>query len=397
MARTPFSITVPSRFSDLAQGRDYEIADGKFASESASGTKRRKPEGWIPPTPYTFSRQRYDRHEGSCLYRIINHQSGKVEDRRHEVGCVGGRTFNSLNIFNELYINDVSIPNDWVDRALIKARLQMKDSDVNLGVAFAERSKTAQLLGDTCHRLSDAYRLVRKGRFKQASQRLGITNPQKPRGSTVTSKWLELQYGWQPLLSEVYGATEALAKRDRSDWRVTGKGSWFETVDVSKGAGVGLAYGLGTCKGNRGVFVRIDAIPDNEPLRAFASLGITNPALVAWELVPFSFVVDWALPIGDYLDSLDAMLGYGPTWCSISKLTRLRWNHSLQSFSRRAGHIEDIYRISGEGSMQRVRFERTVSRSVPLPSLPRLKDPVSLGHMANGLALLAQVFGGRRS
>lgn len=33
-------------------------------------------------------------------------------------------------------------------------------------------------------------------------------------------------------------------------------------------------------------------------------LGFDNPARTIWELVPFSFVLDWFLPIGDYLEQL---------------------------------------------------------------------------------------------
>jgi hypothetical protein len=38
-------------------------------------------------------------------------------------------------------------------------------------------------------------------------------------------------------------------------------------------------------------------------------LGLTNPLAIAWELVPFSFVLDWLVPVGTWLQSLDATLG----------------------------------------------------------------------------------------
>jgi hypothetical protein len=39
-------------------------------------------------------------------------------------------------------------------------------------------------------------------------------------------------------------------------------------------------------------------------------LGLINPAVVAWELVPFSFLVDWFIPVGKFLDSWTDQLGY---------------------------------------------------------------------------------------
>jgi hypothetical protein len=38
--------------------------------------------------------------------------------------------------------------------------------------------------------------------------------------------------------------------------------------------------------------------------------GLVNPFEVAWEIVPFSFVADWFLPIGRYLSALDVPLRF---------------------------------------------------------------------------------------
>jgi hypothetical protein len=273
----------------------------------------------------------------------------------------------------------------------------MKQSDVNLGIAFAERNKTAQMLGDTMSSIARAYRHLRRGEWKKTCDELGIGR-QKPRGNNVPKQWLGYQYGWKPLLSDVYGSVEALAKRNNRDWRVTGKGNANSTEQVGDEF-FGSAGGYRVAaKGERGVFVRIDAIPENDLMRSFSQLGITNPLLIAWELVPFSFVIDWALPIGQFLDSLDAMLGYGPTWCSITEFSdwRFRMDSVGGDYVGTDGYINQYKYSTAPGTRRRLAVKRTVLRSVPLPSLPRLKDPRSLGHMANGLALAASILGGRR-
>jgi hypothetical protein len=38
-------------------------------------------------------------------------------------------------------------------------------------------------------------------------------------------------------------------------------------------------------------------------------LGFLNPALVAWELVPFSFVVDWFVNVGAVISSMTDFMG----------------------------------------------------------------------------------------
>jgi hypothetical protein len=38
-------------------------------------------------------------------------------------------------------------------------------------------------------------------------------------------------------------------------------------------------------------------------------MGLTNPAVVAWELVPFSFVVDWFVNVSEFLGQFDEFIG----------------------------------------------------------------------------------------
>lgn len=47
----------------------------------------------------------------------------------------------------------------------------------------------------------------------------------------------------------------------------------------------------------------------NPQLSQLQQLGLTNPALVAWELVPFSFVFDWFISVGQYLQGITALHG----------------------------------------------------------------------------------------
>lgn len=373
---------------------------GQRCSEAASGVARRKPKGWLKPTAYSFSRTAYFTEDGKHTQQRKDTFAGQFYDVEATYGNNFARDSGFGPFYGCSFIPPPSIPQSMVDRALVKARLAMKDQDVNLGVAFAEHKRTSRLVTSTALQLAKAAMSLKKGDFKGAAKALGLRNAKKPRGSSVTSRWLELQYGWKPLLGDVYGSVDALAKRDKSDWRVTGKGTIFE--DVYEEAVVRpntSAYQSGrvVMVGKKGVFVRIDALPQNELLTSLSALGVTNPLEIAWELVPFSFVADWFLPVGDYLSSLDAMLGYGPADCSISRLVKVDSLFTIDPFFEKLGSYPHTrtYR-SGKSRREYVRMSRAVPDSVPLPSLPRFKDPVSLGHMANALSLLTQVFGGRR-
>lgn len=392
-SRDQYASLVVAR-ADGSNPQHYTISDASHSSESSNGTTRRKPSGWLPPTGYTFVKRRYTRAFG-----LIHNPTSTSNPRSGQryAGCLGGASgaFNSLNHFDELIPVNGIVDHSLANQSLIAARNRVKSLNVNLGVAFAERDKTARLLGDTATRIAKSYRALRQGRVRHAMNLLGITsNRSQPRGSNVPQKWLEIQYGWKPLLSEVYGACDALSKRNKSDWSVTAKASRSSTKIYSKtfGSPSNIGHGVGYAEVFCSSYTRIDALPANETLISLASSGVTNPLLVAWELVPFSFVVDWAIPVGAWLESLDAMLGYGESYSCTATLTRATWKGEGLDYIKPDG----LKRTSDwQESQEVIRVDRSASAGVPLPKHPGFKNPASLGHMANGLALLTQVFGRR--
>lgn len=395
MTRPNFSFNLPGAWKQEKPNGSPETsgvtASAVTISETSTGVDRHKPRGWLTPQGYTLTFRNRRRAVGKSrdITNPNNLTNGHVW-----TGVVGGSQFDSDAHYNitatEAMVTDATLS----DKALLKARLKMKRAEVNLGVAFAERNATARLLGDTATSLGKAFRNLKAGRVRAAMRDLGISNKRhEPRGSNVPNKWLELQYGWKPLLSDVFGACDALSKQPKSDWRVTAKATakrnerWEHTF-TDHSAGIVVA------QSECGAFCRIDALPENDLTKSLSSLGITNPLLIAWELVPYSFVVDWALPVGSWLESIDAMLGYSRSQYSNSLLTRARWDERgirINNTTIWGGYYDNNY----EGYKRLVKLTRAVSNNVPMPTFPRIKDPLSLGHMANGLSLLASAFGRR--
>lgn len=371
------------------------------ATEETVGVTRKKPVGWLQPTAYTYLKVDIDVQRGSCMMDPVAPGDGSSLGQLYSgvVGALSGQLggvgrFNGLNHFDlTASISDSSAESALRNLALTAVRNKLKGTDINLGVAYGERNRTARLIGDTASRLARSIRLLRRGQIRNAMDELGISSRRnQPRGNNVPQRWLELQYGWKPLLSDVYGAASALENRSKSDWRVTAKAT---RSTVTEKVRTFTSTDASTCRARheRSVYARLDALPQNEAIISLASLGVTNPLSVAWELVPFSFVVDWFYPVGNFVSSLDATLGYSITSYSSSLLVRAEWvdeGNTIPWDGTRA--IVNNFR----GTKKAVYLVRQVSTSVPLPSLPGFKDPRSLGHMANGLALLAQVFGRSR-
>jgi hypothetical protein len=227
---------------------------------------------------------------------------------------------------------------------------------------------------------------------------LGISSKRRePRGINVPSKWLELQYGWKPLLGEVYGSADALSKRTAHDWMVTVKAYRSEIREIGPQIwGLDSAYAcIGTCRVSNSVFVRIDVEPENEVVTSLSSLGVLNPLIVAWELLPFSFIYDWFIPVGEWLNTLDSTFGYKAKGYSNTMLTRAKWRVVGFGGYRRSNQPKFKEFTDFEGVKDFVRVDRQASVSTPIPSLPSFKDPRTLGRMANALALLATAVGRR--
>lgn len=390
MPRPNFDITIRGDVlyyvNDVLSNSASRIS--RAAEEQYTGVARRKPKGWIPPTRYDFDRTVRVSRNG--LKIITPKSSGSKQMWSGPIG--GDGIASDPNRFDEcLSESELTVSSAMRDQAIIIARSKMKRGDLNLAVAFAERKKTALLVADTATAFVKSVRALRRGNWREAWRQLKRSDHREPRGKTIPNKWLEMQYGWRPMLSDVYGSVDALSRNPPDNWIVTGTGAKRESLNRVK-----VNTGSDPCdvmaSGWKGVFVRIDAVPQNDLLMALSSLGITNPALVAWELIPFSFVADWLLPVGSYLESLDAMLGYGPTWCSISTFAKCNWrvtgtsSESTVSVTRYACQ---------DGTKERVILHRSALTSVPLPTLPRLRDPRSLNRMASALSLLVGVFGRR--
>lgn len=372
-----------------------------YVFEQSTGVRRRKPKGWKNPTAYTFTRREFGCTPGTTKAMPTGYPSGSSGTfYEGAVFTVPGEPMERDFISNpcDSALNETTLIENTNLRnaALIVARNKLKSSNVDLGIAYAERKQTSQFIGDTLRQVARSFTNLKRGNVRKAMNDLGITSKKRePMGANVPQKWLELQYAAKPLYSDIYGACDSLATKNKDDWRVTATATRRDDrqVDYFYGSGSGYyrACDVVTVV-KQSVFVRIDALPVNEVLISLSSLGLLNPLSIAWEKTYLSFVVDWALPIGNFFDSLDAMVGYKTGAYSSSLLTRADWGIKGRS---RIQYGAAVAENKFSAYKKLVYLNRQVSTSVPLPSLPSFKDPRSLGHLANSLALLATAFGRR--
>lgn len=277
------------------------------------------------------------------------------------------------------------------------------DQHVNLANAVGERKQTIDLFVNTARRLANSVICLRKGNWVQAARHLGYTPSRKEAkrlrvfhrnqaygGKALANAWLELKYGWEPLLSDVYGSAVALAKSAvagnlfevaRSSAR--GKSNSGGSVLFSSKVGGGSNKFTNDYTEIRDQVVKyyVKYVVSDRTLSSASALGFINPLVVAWELTPLSFIADWVLPIGNWLSTFGATAGKTFT----------------QGWSSRQDRTIYTARIPGGSySYESVTYTRTVLTGFPSGALPSFKNPVSGGHIANACALLVSAFKGHK-
>jgi len=127
---------------------------------------------------------------------------------------------------------------------------------------------------------------------------------------------------------------------------------------------------------------------DDAYLQRIASVGMADLALVVWEKIPYSFVVDWLLPIGDALGALTATMGFRFKRGVYVDLKRYRIE--IATFGSRTSAAGE--EGAGKLSYTQVLKRREVLHDFPTASLPQFKNPFSVEHAVNALALLTSSF-----
>lgn len=198
----------------------------------------------------------------------------------------------------------------------------------SLGVSIAESAESFQMIARRARDMALFVNDIRKGELTRAIRRVAGNGQARKRALSlsldarkgvrdVSSVLLETTFGWVPMIQDIYSAVDVLQSDLASGW-------------VRSRGGASYSYSYASDDGNytetrdASIYVELRCrVSVSNPNVALANqLGLINPAQVAWDVVPFSFLVNWFLPVSSFLESYSTFWGWDMKDCFRTDLRR---------------------------------------------------------------------------
>lgn len=182
-----------------------------------------------------------------------------------------------------------------------------RQTDLNIGMYLSpEGRESAQMIGGSLLKLANATRSLKRGDFGGFCRNLNELPRSARRKSArafdqgdLSGSFLAAHLGWEPLIKDIYNLSENVAPREKSQRIRASKRNPLRSVTIPA---KWQAKGVKLDTKQKGSVAYLGDV-SREPTFT-QRFGLDNPFLIAWELVPLSFVADYFLPIGNTIDSL---------------------------------------------------------------------------------------------
>lgn len=288
-----------------------------------------------------------------------------------------------------------------LDSLTISAVSRLKESMLDVLTTLAEMRDLVQLYRTTASRLQHlAFRLARIARAMHARyarrrrRRIGGRWFRRNRdpASIFAQLWLEYRYAWLPMIYTIQDALRALESSIQEGALITGTARQTESISNSKTvvttAAPDATYTTTTViNGSRQYTVKAYGRINSTTSTKFAF----DPLITGWELIPFSFVVDWFIGVGDFIQAWSPFSGVDALGISASTVTEYTdENYHNQSWSG----INSLG--SYTGCKNKLEVKEYVRSPRGVPALPTWNPSLSMVRGLDAVSLLYEMTRGVR-
>lgn len=249
---------------------------------------------------------------------------------------------------------------------------------LDLGVTLAEFGQTRKMIAN----------LAEVAKFAKVS---GFGS-----GRDLANGWLAWQYGWRQLQQDVWNVLDEstnIALKTIQKIRASATcPEGYNGVGNNILSGTVYVPSRNVSKGKAVCRFTIKLEVSGFDFARFTSL---NPVSLAWELIPYSFVVDWFWNVGSYLRDLETALIYQSAFRGgyVSELYVMD-GEEYRSTDTVLGGTNPPYKMTFTGFNRRYKhrfFQRTVLSTYPLPRRPVLRADLGSQRLLSTASLLAQM------
>ena len=182
-------------------------------------------------------------------------------------------------------------------RSLVMSRV--RNGDWDLGTAVGEAREAGKFLGQSVKKANDIFKAIAANNHKNLMKALPSSVGKAAAGAILT-----YQYALRPLVADAYAAAKTISdglQKSEPIGRI-----FVDLSDPTLQPPSVYSHLEGSVKGSfkRGFKTEVRIRLASPGLYSLDQYGVTNPLSIAWELTTLSFVVDWFLHIGAFLDAL---------------------------------------------------------------------------------------------
>lgn len=200
------------------------------------------------------------------------------------------------------------------------------------GANLAEYNSSVMMIVKRASQLRRFTKKLNSFDFPGATRELGMNRiPKGVKKSTKSlgDNWLEYHFGWEPLVKDIGNSVDILQKEPLRKKVLSKSNVSRRSYDHPGGSSPVWV------DDEMKVFHRIsaDISVSNPNLFLANQMGFVNPLSIAWEVVPYSFVVDWFANVGEVLSSMTDFVGLSvknATWTYLCNIARIRQSPFLK-------------------------------------------------------------------